>query len=299
VHAHMFGNASDFAWASSLRSAGSGESISRDRGTRHSPSGRRSASFTASSHARANPIRTSSSRSPNRSTTAPTDISPGLSASFGPSAIMAVDDGLVVNSSIGSGGGGPGPLNTDVHTPSAIIGDGNSLVDAYMFGNASDFAWASSLRSDGRDKGSRANPSRRRDHSARQGKVPRSDRGYGGQAATRARHQKLSLPHGWTAHTSRSGEAFYHNVATGHTQWHWPTQEPLPHGWEAAVSQSTGAICYHNSATGQTQYEHPVEYAVTAVTAGTDRPIKAETTRGPRRRELQPTKSQPSATTVV
>jgi hypothetical protein len=166
-----------------------------------------------------------------------------------------------------------------------------------MFGNASDFAWASSLRSAGRDQGSRGSPSRRRNYSVGQSEIPRSDGSeYQGRVAAAVRSQELTLPHGWTAHTSRSGEAFYHNAAMGYSQWQWPTQEPLPYGWEAALSQSTGVIYYHNTATGRTQYERPVKQVSTATTTGMGTAsINAKTTRGPRRRELQPTKSQPSA----
>lgn len=42
-----------------------------------------------------------------------------------------------------------GPLATDHHIPSAIIGNGNPLVEERLFGNGVDFAWASSLRSSG------------------------------------------------------------------------------------------------------------------------------------------------------
>ena len=172
-----------------------------------------------------------------------------------------------------------------------------------MFEGASEFTWASSLRSTDGARSSRRTPSRRRNHSHRHSKIPRDnhpgespagDKSYNSlfSGGTRARAQRLPLPDGWTAHTSRSGESFYHNATTGHSQWHWPAEQ-LPPGWDAAVSKSTGAIFYHNIATGHTQYAFPVQKATTSsTTVGPTRSTNAHPSRTPRRRELRPTQSQ-------
>ena len=279
VHEHMFGDdASGFAWASSLRSAGSrGIAGGRGRSSRSSPRRPRSSSSAASSHARAKP--TATSRPARVSTTSEDMAAQWISTASRPPLRSHRDVRF------------PSPTGTASFGPSAIICDGTPLVHARMFGrDASGFAWASSLRSAGRE--SRGNPSRGRNYdSPRQSETSRID---GEAAAGSARGHRVSLPDGWTAHLSDSGEEFYHNAMTGQSQWQWPTNEPLPSGWEAAVSRSTGAIYYHHTATGHTQYERPAQYDAFSGPAASSS-IITNATRTPKRRELRPTNSHPNA----
>ena len=293
VHEHMFGDdASGFAWASSLRSAGSRSATNgRGRGSRSSPRRPRSSSSTASSHARAKPTAASSRRSP-----VPEDMGAVAAAAHWVSTRdyppPRSHRDARSRSPGGTAGSSPSP------SPSAIIGDGTLQVHARAFGrDASGFAWASSLRSGGRARDSRGDPGRARSYdSLRQSEAPRFD-GEATAGSAWAGQRPVSLPDGWTAHTSDSGEEFYHNAMTRQSQWQWPTDERLPSGWEAAVSRSTGAIYYHDTATGHTQYERPAQYYGAASPAASPSiNASTKTTRtGPRRRELRPTHSHPSA----
>ena len=85
----------------------------------------------------------------------------------------------------------------------------------------------------------------------------------------------LSLPPGWSAHVNdATGAAYYHNRATGETQWTLPATATddelaaslsLPPGWSAHVNDATGATYYHNSATGETSWERPQAAKATAI----------------------------------
>jgi hypothetical protein len=165
---------------------------------------------------------------------------------------------------------------------SAIIGNGSPLVHGDMFSRAGDLAWvrmcacpaqpacvpacesvrltrgsvsvqASSLRSTGTGSGS---PRSRRSPSRSMGALSAVGRAGGGL------QRMPAVPAGWSAHTSSSGEVYYHNVASGISQWNWP--EELPNGWEAALSKSTGAVYYINTHTFETQYARPIKPAAAA-----------------------------------
>jgi hypothetical protein len=85
----------------------------------------------------------------------------------------------------------------------------------------------------------------------------------------------LSLPPGWSAHVNdATGATYYHNRATGETQWTLPATATddelaaslsLPPGWSAHVNDATGATYYHNSATGETSWERPQAAKATAI----------------------------------
>ena len=85
----------------------------------------------------------------------------------------------------------------------------------------------------------------------------------------------LSLPPGWSAHVNdATGATYYHNRATGETQWTLPATATddelaaslsLPPGWSAHVNDATGKTYYHNRATGETSWERPQAAKATAI----------------------------------
>ena len=62
-----------------------------------------------------------------------------------------------------------------------------------------------------------------------------------------------------------SGDYFYHNIVTGETQWHEPsdwqtssTAEDHEDGvWEEILDEVSGDPYFHNKSTGETQWEAP------------------------------------------
>lgn len=86
---------------------------------------------------------------------------------------------------------------------------------------------------------------------------------------------KPPLPAGWEVFTDKgSGKPYYHEAATGKTQWDHPAEEQtaapgesgeaaaaeapgMPEGWEQVLDVRSGKVYYHHVATGKTQWEHP------------------------------------------
>ncbi|KAF4740472.1 E3 ubiquitin- protein ligase, partial [Perkinsus olseni] len=72
----------------------------------------------------------------------------------------------------------------------------------------------------------------------------------------------VELPEGWEGLRAEDGTPYYHNTATGHTQWEKPSsgagkgQAALEKGWQEFVTDD-GTSYYYNEATGVTQWERP------------------------------------------
>lgn len=105
-----------------------------ERSRRHIPTPQGASAYGCSPH--------SPDRSPRHSPMRPTSVRALLSKrSPGRSPRLSATGKITSTSS------SPGPLITDNHTPSAIIGNGNPLNEQKMFSSAGDLAWAASLRS--------------------------------------------------------------------------------------------------------------------------------------------------------
>ena len=68
-----------------------------------------------------------------------------------------------------------------------------------------------------------------------------------------------AAPHGGTGAWKKvddpgTGQAYYHNAATGETSW----DLPLPGGWEK-VNNPGGEPYYYNASTGETSWSPPAE----------------------------------------
>ncbi|EER18420.1 hypothetical protein Pmar_PMAR005331 [Perkinsus marinus ATCC 50983] len=66
----------------------------------------------------------------------------------------------------------------------------------------------------------------------------------------------LGVAEGWEELRTEDGTPYYHNKATGHTQWEKPTGSSLPGGWQEFRADD-GSSYYYNEATGVTQWERP------------------------------------------
>ncbi|EER16177.1 hypothetical protein Pmar_PMAR003640 [Perkinsus marinus ATCC 50983] len=67
---------------------------------------------------------------------------------------------------------------------------------------------------------------------------------------------KVEESAGWEKLRADDGTPYYHNKATGHTQWEKPGGSGLSEGWQELKTDS-GDSYYYNEATGVTQWERP------------------------------------------
>jgi len=84
------------------------------------------------------------------------------------------------------------------------------------------------------------------------------------------------LPDGWAAYNDAEGRTFYHNAATGETQWEAPAAAPapaapaasdaLPEGW-TEHQDDQGRTFYYQAASGQTTWDRPAAPAAAAAPA--------------------------------